>query len=72
MRRFLMKTKLLILLAVIILFLIFLIQNTQVVTLHLYFWKISMSQIILLPLTLIIGFLLGYVVATFMKKDRES
>jgi uncharacterized integral membrane protein len=72
MRRFLMKTKLLILLAVIVLFLIFLIQNTQVVTLHLYFWKISMSQIILLPLTLIIGFLLGYVVATFMKKDRES
>ena len=67
-----MKTKLLILLAVIILFLIFLIQNTQVVTLHLYFWKISMSQIILLPLTLIIGFLLGYIVATFMKKDRES
>jgi len=51
-----------------ILFLIFLIQNTQVVTLRLYFWKISMSQIILIPLVLVLGFIIGYVVAKVTKK----
>ncbi|MCJ7593487.1 MAG: LapA family protein [Desulfobacterales bacterium] len=51
-----------------ILFLIFLFQNTQVVTLRLYFWKISMSQIILIPLVLVLGFIIGYVVAKVTKK----
>ena len=45
------------------LFLIILIQNTQVVTFRLLFWKIAISQIILVPLTMVIGFLLGYIVA---------
>lgn len=51
-----------------ILLLIFLVQNTQVVTLRLYFWKISMSQILLLPLVLILGFVIGYIVARVTKK----
>ncbi|MDY7036281.1 MAG: LapA family protein [Thermodesulfobacteriota bacterium] len=63
-----MKPNLLILLVVIILFLIFLIQNTQVVTLQLYFWKISMSQIILIPLVLIVVFIVEYITARFKEK----
>lgn len=51
-----------------ILIIIFLIQNTQVVTLRLYFWKISMSQIILIPLVLILGFIIGYIVAKVTRK----
>ena len=65
-----MKHKVFILFVIIILFLIFLIQNTQVVTLHLYFWKISMSQIILMPLIVIIGFIMGYIVARFNRKKK--
>ncbi|MGD2124630.1 MAG: lipopolysaccharide assembly protein LapA domain-containing protein [Desulfobacteraceae bacterium] len=52
-----------------ILFAIFLIQNTQVISLRLYFWKISMSQIILIPLVLVLGFLLGYLVAKMTGKS---
>ena len=52
------------------LFIVFLIQNTQVVTLRLYFWKISMSQIILIPLVLILGFLLGYLVCKLAGRRR--
>ncbi len=46
-----------------ILFLIFLFQNTDVVTLRLYFWNISMPQIILMPVVLLIGFAGGFIVA---------
>ena len=56
------KPKLVVVLVLIALFLIVLIQNTQVVTLRLFFWKIGMSQIILIPLTMLIGFVVGYLV----------
>jgi uncharacterized integral membrane protein len=46
-----------------ILFVIFLFQNTDVVTLRLYFWKVSMPQIILIPAVLLIGFAAGLIVA---------
>ncbi|MFW9824364.1 MAG: lipopolysaccharide assembly protein LapA domain-containing protein [Candidatus Thorarchaeota archaeon] len=39
--------------------LIFIFQNTQVVTLKLLFWKISMSMIIFLLLILFLGFVFG-------------
>jgi uncharacterized integral membrane protein len=63
-----MKPKLISALVLIVLLLIFLFQNTQVVTLHLYFWEISMSQIILIPMVLVVGFALGYVVAKMTGK----
>ena len=58
-----MKTKTIIILVLIVLFIIILIQNTQVVTLHLFFWKVGMSQIILIPVTMAIGFVVGFIVA---------
>jgi uncharacterized integral membrane protein len=58
-----MKPKTITILVLIGLFLIILIQNTQVVTLRLLFWKVGMSQIILVPLIMLIGFILGYLVA---------
>lgn len=58
-----MKAKTIVVLVIIGLFLIILIQNTQVVTLRLLFWKLDIAQIILVPLTMVIGFILGYLVA---------
>lgn len=66
-----MKVKLSIAVIAAILILVFLLQNTQVVTLRLYFWKVSMSQIILIPLTAIIGFVLGFIVAKLTGKSRK-
>jgi uncharacterized integral membrane protein len=58
-----MKTKTIIIVIVALLLLIIILQNTQVISLKLFFWEISMSRIILLALTLIVGFALGYAVA---------
>ena len=58
-----MKAQTIVVLVIIGLFLIVLIQNTQVVTLRLLFWKLEIAQIILVPLTMVIGFILGYLVA---------
>jgi len=58
-----MRPKVIVVLVLITLFLIILIQNTQVVTLRLFFWKAGMSQIILIPLTMAIGLVIGFIVA---------
>lgn len=58
-----MKTKILIVLVLLILLAIILVQNTQEVVFRIFFWKISMSQVILVPLAVIIGFLFGYFIA---------
>lgn len=48
------------------------IQNTQVVTLHFLFWELSMSQIILMPLLILFGFGLGFIVAKFVPRRPRS
>jgi uncharacterized integral membrane protein len=58
-----MKPKTIVVLVLIGFFLILLVQNAQVVTLRLLFWEIDMSQIILLPLAMFIGFIFGFIVA---------
>lgn len=68
-----MKFKTIVILAIIILFVIVLLQNTQVTDFKIFFWKFSMSRIILYPLILIIGIIIGFVGAKFLgkKKKRE-
>ena len=63
-----MKPKILIAAVLITAIVIVLIQNTQVVTLRLFFWQVSMSQIILISLTLLAGLVIGFIVATVFNK----
>jgi uncharacterized integral membrane protein len=60
-----MKGKFIALLVAIVLALIILIQNSQVVTFRLFWWKIEMSQVIVVLVMLGIGFVLGLVAAKF-------
>lgn len=57
-----MRPKMIVALVLGTLFLIILLQNTQVASLRLLFWEISMSRIILFPLVLLIGFVIGFFV----------
>ncbi len=43
------------------------IQNTGEVSYKIYFWRISISQMILLPLTLLAGIFLGMYLAKIRK-----
>ncbi|MCF7920647.1 MAG: LapA family protein [Candidatus Cloacimonetes bacterium] len=65
-----MKAKTIIIIVLVVLFLIILLQNTQVVEMRLLFWTISMSRVILLPLTLLVGFIIGFIVARLTKKKE--
>jgi uncharacterized integral membrane protein len=66
------QSKFIIALVLIVLVVILLFQNRQDVTLEIYFWKISLPQIIFMPLLLLIGFLGGYMVAWFRGKPQKQ
>lgn len=66
-----MKPKLIVILTAILLFLIVLTQNTYVITLRLFFWQISMSQVLLILFTIILGFAAGYITAVVVMKMEK-
>lgn len=67
-----MKPKTIIAGVLIILCLIVLLQNTQVVTLRFFFWEASISRIFLLPILVLLGFIIGYVMAKLEKKPKRK
>jgi uncharacterized integral membrane protein len=63
-----MKPKTIIILILIALSIVILIQNTQVVEVQIFFWKIAMSRIIMITFLLIVGFVIGYFIPRVLKK----
>jgi len=54
------KSKLILILILILIVVIALIQNRGMAHFSFLFWKLSISQLLLIPLLLLIGFALGY------------
>jgi len=65
-----MNLKNIVLLVLVVLIAILFVQNSQVVSITLLFWQVSMSGIIMFPLLVLIGFTLGYLVCKFGGKRR--
>lgn len=59
----------LILLAV---FVIVSIQNVEVIPVHFLFWKIEISKLLLLIITLVIGILVGMIIPGFFSKSKNE
>ena len=57
-----------------LLVLILLFQNSQVVSLKIFFWEISMSRVLMFPLLVLVGLLLGFGIgySRAEKKHRKS
>lgn len=52
--------------------LILLLQNTQVVTLRLLFWKVEMSRVIFIPFVMLVGFAAGFVAGRMTAKKQQK
>lgn len=58
-----MKPRLIMILVLVVLAIIFIVQNTQLVSVNFLLLKFQMSQIIMIVLMLLIGFFIGYLIA---------
>jgi len=66
-----MKPKIIIILILIVLFFLFILQNTQIVEFQFLFWKFGMSRIFVISFMMLIGFVIGYLVAR-LEKDKKN
>ena len=68
-----MRLKLIIFTLLIILFTIFVVQNTEPVNMQVFFWRIEeLPKIILLIVTLAVGIILGVFISTFVNRKRKN
>lgn len=67
-----MNTKIIIALILVIIALVIALQNTEYVPIHLLFWEFGMPRIIMILFTLVLGIIIGYVIATVRCGKRED
>ena len=65
-----MKTKIILLLVVFVLLTGLLAQNTGIVTYRLLFWTVSLSQVVIVPLVALAGFVLGFVIGAARRRRK--
>lgn len=65
-----MKAKIIILLILVVLFTIFVSQNTRIVQIDFLAWSIAMSAIVLISLMMLVGVVAGFIIAKLF--DRPS
>jgi uncharacterized integral membrane protein len=66
-----MKAKIIIFMILIVLFTIFVSQNTTVIKLNAFFWTFEMSAIVLISLTGLFGVILGFILASMFNKPKK-
>lgn len=67
-----MNTKLFFLFALLLGIIVFTLQNTESVTVNFFFWNFTLSRALLLFLVLVVGIVLGYLLATFQGSRRSG
>jgi len=72
-----MRTKVIVLMIIIVLFTIFVTQNTEVITVNAFFWKFEMSLIVLMTLSCLLGAIAGFILLQVFtvsnkKKDKKE
>lgn len=67
-----MKAKAIVGIALVVLLVVLLVQNTAVVTYRLLFWTISLSQIVLVPLIAVLGFVIGYIAGSMRRRRKGA
>ncbi len=67
-----MNAKVIVGIVLVVLLVLFLVQNTAVVTYRLLFWTISLSQIVLVPLIAVVGFVVGYMAGSIRRRRKSA
>lgn len=66
------KAKLIAIVVISVVALILVLQNTEVTRTQILFWSMQMSQALLLILALVLGFVVGVLVASYSLRKKRS
>ncbi len=69
-----MKLKIIIVMLLVILFTVFVSQNTELISITIFLWKVQIPTIVLISITLLLGIILGFFVEAIfdLKKNKEN
>jgi uncharacterized integral membrane protein len=67
-----MNSKFVIIIAVLFIFALFIVQNSQVVMVSFLFWKIEASRAIVLMVTFVLGLFTGWILTQVFRKPKNS
>lgn len=67
-----MKKKIALSLLFVILIVVFALQNTEVVTIKLWFWEVNTPRALLILLCLVVGIFIGFLVPSPQQKDKPT
>ncbi len=67
-----MKTKILIFMFFIILFTIFVSQNTKIIELNFLTWKIQLSTIVVISITFFVGMIVGFLIVSIFSVKQKN
>lgn len=67
-----MKIKLIAVFILILLAVIFIVQNATVVDVRIFFWVISISRVLLMFIILIIGILAGFLLNSYLRHYKSE
>ncbi len=65
-----MKAKIIFLMIIVVLFTVFVSQNTEIVTVKAYFWEFPMSVIVLISLVGLFGVVFGFIIAKLFDRPK--
>lgn len=66
-----MKAKILILMILVVLFTIFVTQNTEIIPINFLFWSLQLSKIVLISLAGLLGLIFGFIAAHLFDKPKK-
>lgn len=66
------KAKIILVAVLLALLAILIAQNDRIVDFRIFFWTISISQVLLVPMVALTGFLAGVLVGTLIRRGRRQ
>ena len=67
-----MKFKILSVMFLIVLFTVFVSQNTEIIPINIFFWKVELSTIIVISISFLIGMIIGLVLISLFSVPKKK
>jgi len=67
-----MKTKILFLMFLVVLFTVFVSQNTNIIPINIFFWKVDLSTIVVISISFLIGMILGFIIISLFSNPKKK
>jgi len=67
-----MKTKILFLMFLVVLFTVFVSQNTAIIPINIFFWEVELSTIVVISISFLIGMILGFIIISLFSNPKKK